>query len=240
MRLVTYNCNLVRNNSETVKNLLNRSDIVCLQELMLSKSDIMFLNHFNNDFNHISFVEDRESQGINEGRPSRGVAIFWRKCFSSNISPLLIDDSLIGVVLSFSNVKVLLMNVYLPCDKQTADAAHNYRCMLAKLKNVIEEQNVDHIIITGDFNADPNKGRFWKELLNFSQSLSLLTLNDQMPQDSFTYLCPARNTTSWLDHVLCSSQIMINISNPHVDYTSALYDHFPLFFELNLDFGYCS
>ena len=143
VKVASYNCNSIRKNSEIVKNILNSNDIVCLQELLLSKSDLPVLNDFNENFNNIAFVEDRETQGINEGRPSRGVAIFWRKCFASNVTPILIDDRIIGLCLKSDTIKVLLLNVYLPCDKQNLEAIHEYRSTLAKLKCIIDEQNMD-------------------------------------------------------------------------------------------------
>ena len=46
MKITSYNCNSVRNNSETVKKLLNDCDILLLQELMLEKRDLDILNEF--------------------------------------------------------------------------------------------------------------------------------------------------------------------------------------------------
>ena len=74
-RIATYNCNSIRNNSEIVKSLLANVDILFLQELMLEKRDLSILKDFNDDFRHVAFVNDRESEGICEGRPSKGVAI---------------------------------------------------------------------------------------------------------------------------------------------------------------------
>ena len=103
IKCVSYNCNSIRNNSETVKDLLNKKDIVFLQELILSKSDMCILNDFDSRFEYTAFVQDRESEGINEGRPSKGVAIYWRKYLSLRVTPLLIDDSLIGIILDSSD-----------------------------------------------------------------------------------------------------------------------------------------
>ena len=238
IKITSYNCNSVRNNFENVRNLLSNFDIICLQELMLCKSDLHLLNELNVDFENVAFVKDREAEGIVEGRPSRGVAIFWRKTLSHTISPLIVDDSIIGIIISSGTSKILLMNVYLPCDYQTFDALDNYRCMLAKLEVVIRDQNIPGVIIAGDFNADPFKGRFWQELLIFKESLSLLVLDKRLPQDTFTYLCPTKNTTSWLDHVLCTKDLADNIFNVQVDYNGPLYDHFPLHFTLEFDFSY--
>ena len=235
VKVVSFNCNSVRSRAENVKALLKENDVICLQEILLCKSDLNILNDFNDDFYNVAFVEDRESLDINEGRPARGVAIFYRKSLSAYVTPLLIDDSVIGLVFSKDNEKILLLNVYCPCDKQTADALHEYRCMLEKLRVVVLENSVNSVLLVGDFNADPNKGRFWNELNNFVQSLSLYVLNDSFPKDTFTYLCPARNSTSWLDHVVCSYRVIEKVSKLRVNYSGAIYDHFPICFDLSLE-----
>ena len=38
-------------------------DILLLQELMLEKRDLPLLNNFNEDFNHVAYVKDKESEG---------------------------------------------------------------------------------------------------------------------------------------------------------------------------------
>ena len=121
-----------------------------------------------------------------EGRPSRGVAIFWRRHLSSIISPVLVNDFIIGIVLKVKDFSILLLNAYLTCDLQTLDALENYRQSLAMLDVVIREQNANQVLIMGDFNADPSKGRFWGLLNDFTSSLSLNIRNECLPSDSFT------------------------------------------------------
>ena len=234
IRITSYNCNSIRNNSENVKSLLDNSDILLLQEIMLEKRDLDVLNDFNKDFRHISFVKDRESEGICEGRPSRGVAIFWRANLSACISPVYVDDSMIGIILNCEHFKVLLMNVYLPCDMQTIDAFDNYKQSLALLETIIREQNITQIILSGDFNADPCKGRFWSSLMDFCSNMSLDVLDKLFPADTFTYLCPTKDTTSWLDHIISTRKVAQLIRNVSVEYESVLYDHFPVCFEIDL------
>ena len=86
----------------------------------------------------------------------------------------------------------------------------------------------------GGFNADPLKGRFWKLLCEFCDSMSLHILQDFQPSDAFTCLCPTRNTTSWLDHFICSNKFKDNVINVSVNYQTALYDHFPITVVLNI------
>ena len=85
MKIVSYSCNSVRNNSEVVKSLFPDADILMLQELMLEKSDLVVLNGLDYHFSHIAYVKDRETEGICKRRPARGVAIFLRKSLSSMI-----------------------------------------------------------------------------------------------------------------------------------------------------------
>ena len=54
-----------------------------------------------------------------------------------------------------------------------------------------------------------------------------------LPVDTFTYLSPSHNTTSWLDHVLASSHDLI--TDVSVVYDKTIYDHFPLRVLLNLN-----
>ena len=230
---MSYNYNSVRINSEIVKAILKDSDILFLQELMLTKSDLPLLQDFDDDFRNVAFVRDRESEGIIEGRPTRGVAIFYRKYLASFITPVLVDDSIIGIVLERNKHKFLFLNVYLPCDLQNSDALDKYRNALASLQVIVREQNIRDVVIAGDFNADPFKGRFWKELSLFRESLSLSVLDEHLPGDSFTYLCPAKNSTSWLDHVLGTVSVSKQISNVYIDHGIAIFDHFPVCFDFS-------
>ena len=238
VKIASFNCNSVRANSLNVQCILDVADIVCLQEIMLCKSDLHFLNELNKDFDNVAFVMDRESEGIIEGRPSRGVSILWRKSLSKYVSPVIVDDSTIGIIITNNMYRILILNVYFPCDLQTFEALDNYRLMLAKVKSVILENSFSDIILMGDFNADPRKGRFWKELCVLINSLSLTVLDEQLPQDSFTYLCPAKNTTSWLDHILCSEGLTESVFDIKIDYEGSLYDHFPIYFNLIFYFNY--
>ena len=149
MKKTSYNCNSIRNNFENVRSLLEVSDIVLLQELMLEKRDLDVLYDLHNDFKYVAEVRDREMEGICEGRPSRGVAVYWRDTFSSSISPVYVSDSLIGIVLNSGSSKLLILNVYLPCDTQNVFAVNEYKQSLANVEIVIREQNVNEVLLWG-------------------------------------------------------------------------------------------
>ena len=67
--------------------------------------------------------------------------------------------------------------------------------------------------------------------------MSLHILTELFPSDTFTYLCPSKNSTSWLDHIVCSEKMKGKILDVAVKYETTLYDHFPLIFFLEVTFG---
>ena len=149
----------------------------------------------------------------------------------------MINDFMIVIIMKIGDSKVLLLNVYLPCDKRTLDSLDEFRNAIAIMEAVVKEQNVNNVIIAGDFNADPNKGRFWSELSPLLRSLSLSCKDSTLPNNCFTYLCPAKSSTSWLDHIFCTKSVSKYVTNVRVDYSMAIYDHFPLAFDLDLAVG---
>ena len=58
---------------------------------------------------------------------------------------------------------------------------------MADLFNVCNDENFDEVVLVGDLNADPNKGRFYRELSDFSQ-ISSLFISDvaSLPADSYS------------------------------------------------------
>ncbi len=159
----------------------------------------------------------------------------WNKNLSPMINPLYCNDRIIAIVLSAGDQKYLIVNVYLPCDKQNDDSIDEYRHSLAILENLIEEQNITNTLIGGDFNADFRKGRFWQELRTFTINNNIWVSDAVLPEDTFTYLSPSRNNVSWLDHILVSQPMKELINNIKVRYDLALFDHFPVAFKVNVE-----
>ena len=239
IKLASYNCNSIRNNLEAVKELLNQKDIVFLQELMLNQCDLGILKNLNKNFSCIATVKDNYIDGIMTGRPSKGVAIFFKNYLLPYIMTVEIDERLNGIIIESNIGKILALNVYLPYDNNDSDSLDNYRLNLATISSIIDEYNISNLLLSGDFNADPNKGRFWRELKCLIEKCKLKTdVELNFSNDSvFTYLSPAHSTTSWIDHILMSNNIFKVIRNVFINYDLSLYDHFPLCFSLDLKFN---
>ena len=160
LRFASFNCHSVRNNIEVVKSLLDTHDIILLQELMIHECDVGILYQLNQDFTCNVGVSDRVNDGIVYGRPSRGVAILYRKYLLSNIKHVAIDDRINGILITHEDQITLVLNVYLPYDAQNSESLDEYNHYLAKLRDVIENSDITNLIIAGDMNADTRKGRF--------------------------------------------------------------------------------
>lgn len=234
VKIISYNCNSIKNNLDVIRDLLQKCDIILLQEIILLKQELDLIKHIDLNFDGVGFASDAGEIGMLRGRPKAGVAILWKKTLGNFIKPIFCNESIIAVQMTSPNEILFLVNVYFPCDRQDVDSLCKYRNMLAILDCFLDENKFNNVILAGDFNADPGKGRFWKELLPYVQYKQLSIKDLDLPINSFTYLSPGHNTTSWLDHILSSSAV--KISNVFVEYNAAAYDHFPLSFDVEFKF----
>ena len=123
----------------------------------------------------------------------------------------------------------------MPCDNRDRESAHNYISYVAILSDIIYQSDADGFILVGDFNADHQKeSKFWKELLVLLQEHDLFHITSTLTSNDFTYLCPASNNTSFLDHVICTKNLIGDISNIKIGYEYCLYDHFPVLFSVDI------
>ena len=71
--------------------------------------------------------------------------------------PVYDNNIFIGLQFFFGAVGYILLNVYLNCDYITFISLKKYKENLAEIAIFTEEY--DEVIISGEFNSDPNKGR---------------------------------------------------------------------------------
>ena len=114
-----------------------------------------------------------------------------------------------GIIITNDNVRFLTLNAYLPCDMQNADSLDAFRNAVATMDVVFKEQNINNVIV-GDFNAYPNIGNFWPELSYFRRSVRLHHVDSSLPNNYFTYLCQAENSTTRLNHSFYTVNVSIS------------------------------
>ena len=66
-----------------------------------------------------------------------------------------------------SSTHLELANIYMPYDNQRDNSIAEYQQLLGELQAAINSLNTGKILLFGDFNADPRKGRLWGYLSDF-------------------------------------------------------------------------
>jgi hypothetical protein len=209
---------------------MNVNDILFVQEIILSISNIDFVDKISDKFDNVvipSIAIDGEP-----GRPRGGLVIFFKKYLKNFVKPAIFSEHFLGIILSSNNNKILLINAYLPCDNRTNEALVKYRNALAELENFIDFENVNRVVVVGDFNCDKMKGRFFRELESFITNKSFILADSILPINSYTYI-GSYDTTSWIDHIIVSQPDMVR--NIEIQYGITVSDHIPLNFELIIE-----
>ena len=99
--------------------------------------------------------------------------IYWRKSISLEASPVVFTNRIIGLKVCAKGVVYHILNVYSFCEYGNLESLLKYKVLLAELADICNNGSFHEIIIIGDLNADPSKGRFFRELSNFVDEQSL-------------------------------------------------------------------
>ena len=227
VKICTFNCHSFITNIEIVRELCDEYDIILLQETFLIDIGKIEENIGRNFSYHFTPAEIQYSSG----RPKGGLLILWRSYLDNCIERVTCPNKRIsGIKLLSESDKYLILNVYAPFENNTIDSYNLYIEFLTCLSDTIDSNYVPNVLIAGDFNSDPKGGRFWNELNAFSNDLDFNIADLTLESNTFTFLSPAHNSTSWLDHVIESRQGLT--SDICVLYDSVLYDHFPMVFNI--------
>ena len=228
LRVITYNCRSARINLNIIKLLANECDVLLLQETILNDENHIILDSIE-DFNYAHVPSTRKID-VFVGRSSGGLAILYRLFDGLKVTPVYETDRLMGLEINVNNSKILLGNIYCNCDYGTTESSVEYMSIMADLHNFADMNIYDNIVVAGDFNCDPSKGRFYRLLNDFLDD-SPFEISDvqKLPQDSYTYISDNEQcSTSFIDHVLSTDPSIVNDFN--VLYGSSFYDHIPMLF----------
>ena len=234
MKIVSYNCRGINKLLRpSLKSLLNDhcTDIICLQETWLTKQDLGCLNTLHEKFNGVGCSTTDTRDGPIIGHPPGGVAILWRATMSSNIQVLDLEhDWLCGIQFTSESQSFIILCVYMPCFSNEQEREEQYTQNLGILQSVLEDLPSTSVFIIGDWNADVsrNLNSFGYLLEHFCDDLNLsLSSHRFLPQDTFTYVSDAWDTTSWLDHCVTTEDAHNSITNMSVYYHIGAHDHIP-------------
>lgn len=231
LNIVSYNCNSIRKRIEPVRDLLKHCDILLCQEIILTEDDSDLVRGIDDNFSTCVIPSTGADSFVHEGRPIGGMAIFYRSSLDLLVDIIARNDNFCLMKISNVYSSLFLMNIYMPYDDRTIRSVISYRTVLGEIQAILDTLSSPNLVLMGDFNADPKKGRFWSYLNDFIEGNGLKCDCVDMPDETFTYLSPSHNTTSWLDHVVYSRSV--NVIGIDVLYNSALYDHFPISMNMN-------
>ena len=155
--------------------------------------------------------------GIQIGRPFGGIGILWRKSISHACTICdLQDNRLLGIYIDTNDGKLFTLNLYLPY--QSSDNFEEFCNYLGKIAPIIEEKDTSSVVITGDFNAAVNTP-FESELIAMCENTGLVISDYEIfgrASYTYTYVSDVHNSTSWLDHFICSHSVNSMITDLYI------------------------
>jgi hypothetical protein len=166
----------------------------------------------------------------------------WRKRLKDIKVEKYGENRIIGLNLSTSHGKLLVINTYLPCSS-TANRDELLR-LLGLLNAIIHDSDTNLVLVSGDMNAnlqctgDENQNNlFGKELLEYCDRENLC-LSDYtlLPRNSdiFTFVNAANGAVSWLDHVITTKDAHSLIHKIEILRSFVSSDHLPIITHMNI------
>ena len=132
---ITYNCQSFNKDVDFICSLSKRSSILLLQETLIPEHSFNVFNAIE-DFEFIASPSFRDERNF-VGRSSGGLLLAWKKELTQFIEPFPYSDRIIGVFLKTSSKRILLLNVYCPCDYRDAASMVEFKSVVSDLKNIM-------------------------------------------------------------------------------------------------------
>ena len=234
LRITSINCHGVKGRKQTLEEVCNCSDIVAVQEHWLTPDELPLLSGIHPDFRAHGASAMDPSAGLLVGRPYGGVALMWRKSLDSIVSVIKTENDRVAAV-KLSNIESHMLIICVYCPYFSMENMEEFIHTLGYVHSLMLEQDISNTLIIGDLNSNPGSP-FWNELRNYSQLCNMI-ISDyvKLPEDSFTYFCPANLSQSWLDHVIATTSLHNSITSIKILYNIIGSDHFPI--SVNVDFS---
>ena len=230
----TYNANNFDSTRyEFVKEIFPKCDFLLLQETWLIENE--FIRRFKNVFPNSECIaaSQMDLDGIKAGRPYGGVAICYHSNIKCKVEPMqTISKSICALKISINQLNILLVNVYMPCS-DSIDAIDKYRSILEEISSLCIKSMTQHLILAGDWNADPIRQDIRTTVFKdfISQENLINALDNDISNVPYTYwnqrVTPP--STSTVDHFLLTPNLANTlVSNETIFQHNDFSDHFPL------------
>ena len=229
IKVSSFNCRGISNSRVEIKELADATDFLFLQEHWLLKQDLSELGQLHEDFDATGATPNDLQKGPLVGRPFGGVGILWHKKYSEFIEVIeCCDERICAIIFKPTNsAPWLFINVYMPYEC----SAHTdlYLDYLGRIKSIIDSTSCQHTIVAGDFNADVDRP-FFSMLYEFCTEEDLKIADYEMlgtDANVFSHISESHGSSSWFDHVICSSSSFSCIRDCSILKEFQCSDHFP-------------
>ena len=116
IRFCSYNCCSLRKNIDIVRQLTEKKyDFIFLQETFVTEDKLGQLDYIDENYESagLSAVYSEQSLVSMSGRPQGGMACLWRTDSVLLIDKVILEDNICILCVSFNNLKIILVNVYI-------------------------------------------------------------------------------------------------------------------------------
>lgn len=213
--ICSFNINGTKDKDYCLNEKLSNFDILLLQEHLLPSVSLNFLNRSRE---HSVFARGARKTS---GRPSGGLASIFKNDLGF-YSPTLYDEC--DYYIAFRLCELVIINVYLPCDRNSLRSMNNFSKACESLKRLLVQIVSDGLnwMVFGDVNCDINSvsSRSTQLLDIFPNDYQILSKDE-----SFSYIHNS-GSVSDIDHCIISSGV--KCSNVHVNTEERDLDHLPL------------
>ena len=243
MIITTYNCcgfNGIK--ASYIKHLLQDSDVIFLQDIWLIDQHPFRLNDAFPDCNVFS-RSGVENLSIAQGRPYGGCAIVLKKSLTCKLTPIeTISNRIVCVLMKLSDVSILLISIYMPCDSNhLIDIEYDEYSIHCEIQALHIKHACTYVMFGGDLNTDLSRyaSMHTGSLLRFCTEEGVvcsgtLPLSDRNVE--YTYCNRINQTTSFLDHLLFSTELVSVLSKyVIIDDVNNQSDHLPVLFKFNIE-----
>lgn len=186
---------------------------------------------------------DSESDII-RGRPYGGCAILWKDSANIQFNTVAINNTRVCAVIAklASNIDILLVNAYLPCDE--GYRGPNHAALVETLEDIhtlIMDSRVTSVILGGDLNCDFTRSTpHVKTVSDFiSHNNMKQGISHILSTVDFTYESKSAHSRSCIDHFLFTSDLFhaVNMMST-CDNEDNFSDHHALTCELDINITY--
>ena len=127
LRIISYNCQSFRSNIFVVKQLLEKCDVLFLQETLLTEFNANELEQLIDNNTIACFTPATLSTSPNGERPKGCLAVFWKTSDTINFFPYTFTNRAMGLKVQIQSYSFVLLNVYLCCDDASLISLHEFQ-----------------------------------------------------------------------------------------------------------------